>query len=312
MNQLKEQADFVQMENIDLCQALKGTIFNTQLNKLWDIKKIIKSIEVGFSNLQWDHCEQKASIACEGTQENSYELYCEVHSGSLGPKFNISINLTHELRFNTIILNDLEGLLIRLQERIEYFSIEKNKNHPLYQKVKELIDENFGELNTLLESLASKCSRIDQLNIKIINSNSKMKYEYLSFIKDDDYKCKRIIFKILSMFPEVWEKMETDSLIQVIVESNEGVPFEKEVKENLASSIPDHIYGKEHQLVHIPTQSLIQFKEFEKRIKTNCLIIENCVEVCLFEDEPSAGPLAGVYVGTYYMYPHTPFKIFYE
>ena len=34
MCQLKEQADFVQMENIDLCQALKGTVFKTNLNNL--------------------------------------------------------------------------------------------------------------------------------------------------------------------------------------------------------------------------------------------------------------------------------------
>ena len=68
------------------------------------------------------------------------------------------------------------------------------------------------------------------------------------------------------MIPEVWDKIETDSLIQVIVDSNGGVPLEEETKENLTSSVPDHIYGKEYQLVHIPTQSLAQFKEFENKI----------------------------------------------
>ena len=67
----------------------------------------------------------------------------------------------------------------------------------------------------------------------------------------------------------------------MIVDENEGVPFEEESKENLTSSIPDKIYGKEYQLVHIPTQSLVQFKKFENKIKINCQIIETCVEVCL-------------------------------
>ena len=52
----------------------------------------------------------------------------------------------------------------------------------------------------------------------------------------------------------------------MIVDSNGGVPLEEETKENLTSSVPDHIYGKEYQLVHIPTQSLAQFKEFENKI----------------------------------------------
>ena len=34
MSQLKEQVNFVQMKNIDLCHALKGTVFKTQINKL--------------------------------------------------------------------------------------------------------------------------------------------------------------------------------------------------------------------------------------------------------------------------------------
>ena len=88
------------------------------------------------------------------------------------------------------------------------------------------------------------------------------------------------------MIPEVWDKIETDSLIKVIVDSNNGVSLEEEIKENLTSSIPDKIYGKEYQLVHIPTQSLIQFKEFEKRIKTNCKIIDTCVKVCIKSEEP--------------------------
>ena len=34
MSQLKEQVNFVQMKNIDLCYALKGTVFKTQISKL--------------------------------------------------------------------------------------------------------------------------------------------------------------------------------------------------------------------------------------------------------------------------------------
>ena len=78
-----------------------------------------------------------------------------------------------------------------------------------------------------------------------------MKYEYLSFIKDDCDKCRNTIFNILSMIPKVWDKIETDSLIQVIVDSNEEVPLEEETKENITPSISDSIYGKEYTLIHI-------------------------------------------------------------
>ena len=197
MNQQKEKADFVQMENIDLCQALKGTIFNTMLNKLWDIKEIIGNIQIGFASLQWDHCDQQASIACEGDQETPYKLFCEGHFEVLGSHFKSSIILMHDLRYNTIMLNELEGHLIRLQERIEYFSIKNDKKNPvLFKKVKGLIDDNFRELNTLLESLTSKCNTIKLLNTKTISSNTKIKYEYLTFIKDDCDKCRNTIFLI--------------------------------------------------------------------------------------------------------------------
>ena len=41
---------------------------------LWDIKKIIRNIEVGFSSLKWDLCDQPANVACEGDQETLYKL----------------------------------------------------------------------------------------------------------------------------------------------------------------------------------------------------------------------------------------------
>ena len=257
MSQQTEKVDYVQMENIDLWQALKGTVFKTQLDKLWDIKKIIGDIEVGFISLQWDHCDKHASFACGGNKKIPYKLYCEGHFEVLGSHFLNPINLIYNQRYNTIMLNELERLLIHLQERIEYFNIDNDKKNPdLYQKVKGLIEDNFGELNTLLESLASKWNRISQFSTKNISSNKKMKYEYLSFIKDDCDKCRNTIFNILSVIPEVWVKIESDFLLQVIVDSNEEVKLEEETKENLTSLVPDHIYGKEYQLVHIPTQSL--------------------------------------------------------
>ena len=151
------------------------------------------------------------------------------------------------------MLNELEKHLIRIQERIDYFHIKNDKKDPvLYEKVKGLIEQDFEELKFLLESLTDKCLKISQIKTK----TNKMKYENLLFIKDDCDKCRNTIFKILSMIPKVSEKIETDSLIQVIVDSNEGVPLEEETKENTTPSIPDSIYGKEYQLIHIPTQSL--------------------------------------------------------
>ena len=163
MSQLKEQTGFLQIKNIDLCQALKGTVFKTQLNQLWDIKQIIKSVEIGFASLQWDDCDKQAIIVWEGNQETPFKLFCENHFEELGSYFKSSINLIHDLKLNVIKLNELERHLVRLQERIKYFSIEKNKkNSVLFQKVKENIDDNFKELNTLLENLASKSSWINQ------------------------------------------------------------------------------------------------------------------------------------------------------
>ena len=106
-----------------------------------------------------------------------------------------------------------------------------------------------------------------------------MKYEYFSFIKDDCEKSRNTIFKILSMIPEVWNKIESDSLVQVIVNSCKGVPLEEEAKENATPSISDHEYEKEYQLIHIPTQSLKSFKKFEKKIKNNFKITETYIEV---------------------------------
>ena len=107
----------------------------------------------------------------------------------------------------------------------------------------------------------------------------KLKFEDLSFIKDDWDKCRNTIFKILSMIPQVWDKIESDSFVQVIFNSQEGVPLEEEIKEDTTSSVSDSIYGKEYQLIHIPTQSLKSFKKFEEKIKNNCKITETCIEV---------------------------------
>ena len=107
----------------------------------------------------------------------------------------------------------------------------------------------------------------------------KMKYENLSFIKDDCEKSRNIIFRILSMIPEVCNTIESDSLVQVLVNSRKGVPLEEEAKENTTSSISNRIYGKEFKLIHIPTQSFKLFKDFENKIKNNCKITEICIEV---------------------------------
>ena len=147
-----EQTGFLQMKNIDLCQALKGTVFETQFNQLCDIKQIISSVEIGFARLQWDECDQQAIVVCEGDQEASFKLFCEDHFEELGSYSKSSINLIHDLKLNVIMLNELERHLAHLQERMEYFSIKKDKKNPvLFKKVKGLIDDNFKELKTLLK-----------------------------------------------------------------------------------------------------------------------------------------------------------------
>ena len=83
------------------------------------------------------------------------------------------------------------------------------------------------------------------------------------------------------MIPGVWNKIESESLAQVIVNSHKGVPIEEEVKEKISSSLSNSIYDKNYQLIHIPTQSLKLFEDFENKIKNNYKIIETCIEVQL-------------------------------
>ena len=67
------------MKNIDLCHALKGTVFKTQLNQLRDIKQIVSSVEIGFASLRWDDCDQQAAIVCKGNQDAQFKLFYEDH-----------------------------------------------------------------------------------------------------------------------------------------------------------------------------------------------------------------------------------------
>ena len=167
MYQLKEEADFIKLQNIDLCKALKGTVFSTYLSKLWDIKLIIKTIKSEFDQLQCDHCDKQAKIASEWNQENAYKLYCEFHFKEFGSRVQHSINLEHSKEFNWIVLNELERHLIHVQERIDYFHIENEKKDPiLYEKVKGLIEEEFEQLKYSLESMATKCSKISNIKTK--------------------------------------------------------------------------------------------------------------------------------------------------
>ena len=55
-------------------------------------------------------------------------------------------------RLNKIVVRELEGLLIHLQKRIDYFHIQnEKKNSDLYEKNKEFIDEGFKDLKNMLE-----------------------------------------------------------------------------------------------------------------------------------------------------------------
>ena len=124
---LKEQTFFVQIKNIDLCQALKGTMFKTQLNQLWDIKQIFSCVEIGFSSLQWDNCDQKAIVVCEENLKAPFKLFCKDHFKELDLYYKSSTNLAKTLNLCVIMLNELEIGLASLQVRIEYFSIKKRQ-----------------------------------------------------------------------------------------------------------------------------------------------------------------------------------------
>ena len=90
-------------------------------------------------------------------------MYCEPHFNELGSRIQHPINIKFSKKFNKIVLDELERHLIHVQERIDYFHIENNKKDPiLFEKVKEIIEEDFEELKILLESLTAKCAKISQ------------------------------------------------------------------------------------------------------------------------------------------------------
>ena len=79
------------MKNIDLCHALKGTVFKTQLNQLRDIKQIISRVEIRFASLRWDDCDQQAVFACKGNQEAPFKLFCEFILNKLAYILNLQL-----------------------------------------------------------------------------------------------------------------------------------------------------------------------------------------------------------------------------
>ena len=167
MSQLKEQTNFVQMENFDLCKALNGTVFKTNLTQLWDIKLITNNIKAWFDELQCDHCNEQAKIASEWNQETTYNLYCESHFKKFSSRIQNPITLKYSKKLNKIELSELERHLIHVQEKIDYFHIKNDKKDPiLYEKVKGLIEKDFEELKNLLESLTAKCIKLSQMKAK--------------------------------------------------------------------------------------------------------------------------------------------------
>ena len=150
------------MKNISFCQTLKATIVDTYLEKLWDIKLIIKNINAGFDHLKCDYqCDEQAKFASEWIQEATYKLYCKKHFDVHGSLSKPPTNLKQSKKYNQKLLKELEKLLIYVQERIDYFHIEKDKkDSELYEKDKEKIDEKFGQLKHLLNTMTFRCKEI--------------------------------------------------------------------------------------------------------------------------------------------------------
>ena len=113
----------------------------------------------------------------------------------------------------------------------------------------------------------------------IFRKKEKLKYGSLTFVKDECDKWRNFILKILSMIPEVWSKTESDSLIQTLNSSYQGILSSEEVKDNKIASVPNEIYGKWFKMISIPPQLLGTIKDFEEKIKKNSKIVETWIKV---------------------------------
>ena len=108
------------------------------------------------ANLDCEICSKQAEIAYKGNEGTPEQHYCKTHFYSYGFYFLPSQKLSHELRLHKVVLKNLERLIIRLKERMEYFLIEDNKKDPVpFGEAKDSIDERVKKLQNSLKSLNS-------------------------------------------------------------------------------------------------------------------------------------------------------------
>ena len=92
------------VKNIDLVEVLDAIVYNVEINnKLWDVKEIIKNIQVGFDKLMCTHFhwDKKAIMWLKYDEDSPAELYWDIHSKSVYLAREGKIELEGELKENT-------------------------------------------------------------------------------------------------------------------------------------------------------------------------------------------------------------------
>ena len=122
------------VRDIDLVEVLDAIVYNVEINNLWDIKEIIKNIQIGFDKLicTQSHWGKKAIMCLKYNDDSQAELYWDIHSTSVYLASEGKIELKSELNEDIFILESLEKLLIILQEQMKYLEIEKRKYWKCY------------------------------------------------------------------------------------------------------------------------------------------------------------------------------------
>ena len=217
INDEEETKNLNFVKDIDLVEVLDAIVYNVEINNnLWDVKEIIKNIQIGFDKLMCtqSHWDNKAIMCLKYDDDSPAELYWDIHSKAVYLAREGKIELKNELDEDIYILESLEKLLIILQEQMKYLEIEReNIDIVTYKKVKSQIDKEYDSLSNTLNEMTNKAKQAITSEVK---TNMIPRYEPLSFVKISSDKWVESIFQILKFIFEANMKSEIELKLRTI------------------------------------------------------------------------------------------------
>ena len=230
----EETESWMFLKSIDLTKALDAIVYRAKIdNKLCDVKMILSSVEYGFSQLLCTQCScyENAIMWHKNNNDNPAELYCEEHSNSVDPSSEGQFYLDSELKKDRKALKSLERLLVVVQEQMEYLNSKNtNKDMVTYTKIKEKLEEEYGDLKNTLNEMTVKAKQITANKTKASKAN---KYEPLSFVMSDSDKwIKSILGRLLVVVQEQMEYLNSKN-------TNKDMVTYTKIKEKLEEEYGD-------------------------------------------------------------------------